>query len=365
MQKRILELDGFRGIAVLIVVLCHFNSLLRSPRTLPWKMLERTLDSGWVGVDIFFVLSGFLITIILLDDHDWKRFYRNRAFRILPAFLVVFSAVLCFIPTPPLSVIVAYLLFVGNFTNLFSSEIFPLRHLWSLSIEEQFYLVWPQVVWRCSKPTILKIAISLAVLSVLCRFAAAAAGLDPFVIYKMTPTHLDGISLGCAVAAASRIPSANEWLKRHWKTIAWISASLFLLGFLALRLNYFGWDVKAQMIAIPTVSVFAGSMVFAGSQRLMPPALSAVLRQPVLVYLGLRSYGLYLIHLPIEYALSLIPDRDNWLLVHAGALPGTAAMSLLGIALSVALAELSWRLVEQPAQRLKKLVSDRGPVAAK
>jgi peptidoglycan/LPS O-acetylase OafA/YrhL len=89
------------------------------------------------------------------------------------------------------------------------------------------------------------------------------------------------------------------------------------------------------------------------------------LRQPVLVYLGLRSYGLYLIHLPIEYALSLIPDRDNWLLVHAGALPGTAAMSLLGIALSVALAELSWRLVEQPAQRLKKLVSDRGPVAAK
>ena len=91
MQKRILELDGFRGIAVLIVVLCHFNSLLRSPRTIAWKMLERTLDSGWVGVDIFFVLSGFLITSILLDDHDWKRFYRNRAFRILPPALFILS----------------------------------------------------------------------------------------------------------------------------------------------------------------------------------------------------------------------------------------------------------------------------------
>ncbi len=304
MQKRIPALDGLRGIAIIIVVIHHFQSDLMLPGTLMWKLLQRIPSAGWFGVDIFFVLSGFLITSILLDEGiDWKRFYRNRAFRILPAFLVVFIAVLGFVPRPAPWVILAYLFFLGNFTILGFNEIDPLNHIWSLSVEEQFYLVWPQVAWRLSRPAILKIAISLAALSMSCRFIAAAFGANAYELYKVTPTHLDGISLGCAVAAAVGLPSVKSWLTRRWKTVAWLSVAVMVAGFVALRLSFFAWDVRAQIIAIPAVSALTAALVFAASEQLLPLTLSAVLCSRTLIYFGKRSYGLYLIHQPIGYGL--------------------------------------------------------------
>ncbi len=108
MQKRIPPLDGLRGIAIILVLIHHFSLGLVFPQTAAGKLLDRILAAGWIGVDIFFVLSGFLITGILLDaGTDWTRFYRNRAFRIVPVFLVVFLAVLSLVAKPPAWVVLA------------------------------------------------------------------------------------------------------------------------------------------------------------------------------------------------------------------------------------------------------------------
>ena len=355
MRKRIQALDGLRGIAVILVVASHFSPDLVLPQTIAWKLLQRISGGGWFGVDIFFVLSGFLITSILLNDRgDWKEFYRNRAFRILPAFLAVFCVVLAFIPKPHALVFFAYLLFVGNFTVLGNNEITPLGHLWSLAVEEQFYLIWPQIAWRLSRSTILKIALSIATVSFLCRVLGAILGVNAYLIYKITPMRLDGIALGCAVAAAVEIPSARDWLNRRWKTAAWLAAAVLMGGIVALKLSLFAWDVRAQMVAIPAVTILTAAMVFAASQRLLPARLSSVLCSRMFVYFGRRSYGLYLIHLPVAYALARRFGHPLGQLRPIPQATASIAIMVLGMALSVALAELSWRIVEQPAQRLKK-----------
>jgi peptidoglycan/LPS O-acetylase OafA/YrhL len=132
-------------------------------RNLLVNALYRVLDVGWLGVDIFFVLSGFLITSIILKDRSrqdfWVRFYARRGFRILPAFAVVFSASLLAarflvrdIPIPP-GYVPAALLFMANWTVIPNAEMPMLGHLWSLAVEEQFYFIWPQVSKRCKTVT--------------------------------------------------------------------------------------------------------------------------------------------------------------------------------------------------------------------
>lgn len=97
LNRRIRELDGLRGIAVILVVIAHYQNMLSLPDTTIWMLIQHTINVGWLGVDIFFVLSGYLITSILLEHNiGWQRFYTNRAFRILPAFIVVFSITIYF-----------------------------------------------------------------------------------------------------------------------------------------------------------------------------------------------------------------------------------------------------------------------------
>jgi peptidoglycan/LPS O-acetylase OafA/YrhL len=355
-QVRVPELDGLRGIAIILVVLFHSSLILRVlPQVFAVRLLGYLFFSGWLGVDVFFVLSGFLITRILLSEGcDWKRFYRNRAFRILPAFLVVFVLTLSLSRYHPWLQVVAYLFFMGNFTILAGSTFPPFLHLWSLAVEEQFYLIWPQAAWRISRPALLKIALSLVAVSILCRFAAAAAGINAEVVQKLTPAHLDGIALGGAVAIVTQLPSAKEWLARRWRAMAWAALSVLAAGAILLRTPLIFSDIRVLLFAIPAVSVLTATLVFAASEHQLPSALSVVLRSRILTYFGARSYGLYLIHWPTRIGLGLLRQNASWELVKINRPRTFVATEICAIALAILLAEASWRLVEQPAQRLKR-----------
>src|SRR5271170_5097741 len=133
-MKRIPRLDGIRGLAISMVLLHH----------------HELLKTGWTGVDLFFVLSGFLITRILVDSKDednyWGSFYRKRVFRILPPLIPLLIIGILFSPHITPWAAVGYTLFLGNVVNATGHAVYMLFNVWSLAVEEHFYLLWPVVV---------------------------------------------------------------------------------------------------------------------------------------------------------------------------------------------------------------------------
>lgn len=359
LNRRIRELDGLRGIAVILVVIAHYQNMLSLPDTTIWMLIQHTINVGWLGVDIFFVLSGYLITSILLEHNiGWQRFYTNRAFRILPAFIVVFSITIYFFHSPWLSSTLLYIFFLGNFTIFKFREIAPLYHFWSLSVEEQYYVFWPLIVKRMSKSKVFIISLIIAILSSICRIILFLLHVNFFIIYKSTFSHLDGIALGSAIAVAPHLPSINKWLRIYWKLIATISFMTLVSGFFLLKMNYVLWNGRTQATAIPTISIFIAMLIFARSQNLFPPAMSTVLNSHILVYFGLRSYGLYLIHYPVLYYAQTIIHNHPIVNNYFSPLTSSIILTIFTASTSVALAEISWRCIEQPAQKLKsKLAS--------
>src|SRR6266849_4754306 len=184
--SRVVELDGIRGIAILLVLALHFGLPVCPP-----GILHDILGMGWAGVDLFFVLSGFLITGILLDSKGkpdyFRRFYLRRVFRILPiyyAYLIVFFHVVPVIAhaTGRLATFeygrgdeVWYWIYLSNWRHAVNQN--PhLRHFWSLSIEEQFYIVWPLVVYLMPARILKYVCVAIAISSTLLRFVAEHEG---------------------------------------------------------------------------------------------------------------------------------------------------------------------------------------------
>jgi peptidoglycan/LPS O-acetylase OafA/YrhL len=265
--KRLSQLDGIRGLAVVVVVFHHMSSILNADtgRKLFLIALIRILHTGWLGVDIFFVLSGFLITSIILKDRSnpdfWGAFYSRRGFRILPAFIAVFVITLVsahfFSPAVQGSsgYILAAAFFMANWTVVTDSEMPMFNHLWSLAVEEQFYFLWPQAAKRMKTGTILKLALSLAVASELLRLTLAILHVNTYIVYKITPTRIDGLSIGAALAVGITLPPVNRFLAVWWRRIALVAAALLPLAFLACRGSLFVFNVWSQVLAIPPAIV--------------------------------------------------------------------------------------------------------------
>ena len=214
-RSPILELDGVRGLAILLVMLFHFQGT--RPHLVP-KALVYPMIVGWSGVDLFFVLSGFLITGILIDTRDsenyFSSFYARRVLRIVPLYLI--AVFLCFRVALPLarrwgvdldpdgSLEPWYWLHVSNWRSAFGRDVRPLSHFWSLSIEEQFYVVWPAfVLW--TKPRRLGAACAaLAVTACALRCFAAARGAPPEALHRLTVFRIDALAIGGLLAAVGR-----------------------------------------------------------------------------------------------------------------------------------------------------------------
>ena len=284
------ELQGLRGLAVLAVVIYHCHPRLQGT----WLYYPSLW--GWAGVNLFFVLSGFLITSILLEARDkphyFRNFYARRALRIWPVYLLVLAICYAnapwFVGLPVVEAIKAapwwaYLLFLQNLFHLVLPP--AIGQTWSLAIEEQYYFVWAPVVRFLRPPWI------LAAVSVAALVGCPLLRMHPF--RWLTPTHtlihLDGIALGSLLALALYMSHLS---RRAW---LWIGILGFALGVLATATIAAGTAFLDSALAL----AFGGALLAAIASTGARNPLNAVLRRGPLAFYGRISYGLYMIHIMV------------------------------------------------------------------
>jgi len=367
------ELDGVRGLAILLVMLFHFQGA--RPHLIP-KALTYPMILGWSGVDLFFVLSGFLITGILVETRDaenyFSSFYARRVLRILPLYLL--AVFLCFRVAAPLlrragveldpggALEPWYWLHASNWRSAFGWDVRPLSHFWSLSIEEQFYLVWPMLVLWIPPPRLGAACALLAAAACGLRCFAAFRGAPPEALHRLTIFRLDALALGGLVACVVRSPGALTWVRRRFRWIASGSvAALAVLVWLgraatSLPMASFGYTVFAVVYAALIFAAFDR----AGSSTL----LAGALRRPWLRSFGRYSYAMYVFHYPISlYQASFFQRWAEGLSEPAKA--GLWAISLVvGIGLSYGIGIASWNLIEKRFLALKRFFLARIPAVA-
>src|ERR1041384_7611763 len=204
-------LDGLRGVAVLVVML-HNLTILEQRDSLPARLWVFATDSGWIGVLLFFVLSGFLITGILLDERGAPRFFRDfylrLVLRIFPLYYLVlivrFAVMPWLVPGAgvPLEVALGYWLYVSNWTELYLQGVNGFGQRWSLAVEEQFYLAWPLAVARLGARGLIWVCAALIALSAAARLVIVVCSLDRRWLYLSTVTRADALAFGALVAIA-------------------------------------------------------------------------------------------------------------------------------------------------------------------
>jgi peptidoglycan/LPS O-acetylase OafA/YrhL len=297
------ELDTLRGIAVLLVLFFHGFGFEFGLRGLsgPAKLFVAATLPGWAGVNLFFVLSGFLITGILLDTQNradyFRRFYYHRALRILPIYYAVLILLAVFSRTGLISRPASWsflglsAIYLANMTEFFGVRM-QYGVLWTLAIEEHFYLIWPAVVRHLSRRNVAVAGGAIFIICALLRYFYCLMGYDAGQGY--TWLYADGLALGAVLAAAVRGP---------WGTRAGMQriAALLLLSSLAM----FGFGApgiflashRIGMVLRPTVLniFFAGLIVLfllIGTSKWQ-----FLVNRPLLQFIGEISYGVYLIHM--------------------------------------------------------------------
>ncbi|MHB0869571.1 MAG: acyltransferase family protein [Chloroflexota bacterium] len=349
--KYIPELDGLRALAILSVLLFHLN--FRSN----WFSL------GWTGVMLFFVLSGFLITGILLEakkrPHYFRNFYARRALRVLPIYYLTFLAVAAAARTGQEGVgdLGYYVTYTQNYllgaTNFSPSFPIMFNHTWSLAIEEQFYLLWPLAVLWLSRRGLLLLTVALFALGLFSRAAILFSAANPVLIYTSLPTQLDSLAAGAGLAVLVRSGIELRAIARGalGATLAAGAGLVYLIQ--ANGLGSFWhpeeWGARALNLPLFTLmALFWGGVLALAILGRSP--LSALLRLGGLRQFGKISYGLYIYHFPVyvvvDRVLSALIPADNTLL--ADVVPPVAKLLVTYL-----LALVSWRLIESPLLRLK------------
>jgi peptidoglycan/LPS O-acetylase OafA/YrhL len=355
------ELDGLRFLAFLAVYVNHtvmFSASTHHQRVSETmvRVLGTIGTSGAFGVDLFYVLSSYLITELLLRERrakgslDVKAFYVRRVLRIWPLYLTFLALAygLTFVlPSEQLSTkhLVAFLFFSGNWMYMAQSVTTVAAPLWSVSVEEQFYLLWPWAVRRAPVKRIVAIAIGMMVVGMAARCGMTLAGIVEPWISKNSLTRADGIA--CGVLLAALLDGGLPKLTGAARGGIFVASLMLLLG-VAGTFHLFeppfsvagvtlGWWLGAVACAGVVVSVLGAS----GGPV-------AILRSKPLVYLGRISYGLYVWH---QVGLLL----GNWLFPDFQTSPKHWAMRIaLGFGVTVGLAAVSYRFLELPFLRLKQ-----------
>ena len=338
-------LDGVRAIAIIAVLACHCE----------W------LQSGYLGVDMFFALSGFLITSLLLEEYaatgtiTLRLFYARRALRLLPAllgFLVVWTTV--FLATVPaeygplaLHEAAAVLFYVANWAWLIGLPLGMYSHTWSLAIEEQFYVLWPLALFgllrivRRSR-AIATIVLVIAGAGVVWRFALVRAQASFEHIYQGLDAHGDGLLIGCA---ASLLLSAGAF--GHGRAVGLLGATGLAALFVLARYPYdYLYNHTSTLAAIATALLVVHVVSVPSSW------LAQGLAARPLTALGRISYGVYLWHFPVFYYCGALA-MNGW---H----PSQPAV-LLGWVATLAVASASYFIIERPALALKSRVAVLSP----
>lgn len=363
-QRRIPELDGLRGMAILLVMVGHYFSV---PGVGSVSLLNGYwFRLGWTGVDLFFVLSGFLIGGILLEargsSNYFKTFYARRFFRIIPLY---YAWILLYVILAPVlriflsekigpvqqvdGSILAHLFFVQNFHEFLKpgASFWWFSSTWSLAVEEQYYLVAPLLVRYLSKRSLAVVLTLVTLAAPILRFVVRNYFADgAWLAYRLMPCRADALALGMLAALIWSSPSARAWLEKH--TLILYAIFTFLFYGVAYLWRWYsdpmllltqtaGYTVIALFFAVLLLIVLTERSFF----------LSGVMRLGFLRELGGISYCVYIIHTAVYFFC-------HQLILHT--LPAVtdvpaAGVTFLAALLTYGIAKLSWKYFEQPQLR--------------
>ncbi len=371
-SARIPGLDGVRGLAILLVLLIHLGVMI--PDSPIENVIFAFISTGWIGVDLFFVLSGALITGILLDTKKdpgyFRKFYIRRAVRIFPLYyaILIFSFyILPHFPHPK----------IDHFSRLNGDEIWywPLlqnfviglhgpRHgimdiTWSLAIEEQFYLVWPLLVRVLPLRRLVQIGVVILMLSPALRAALLLAGVEPWAVYTLTPTRLDSLAAGALIAIALHSPSLERAALRRAANLT-LSLGGGVTALVAATSGGLPWDGRGvQIIGMSALAaVFAGFVMRVILETGEDTLLQRAMRWRPLTELGAISYGLYLVQLPLRAVVrDTVMRPETFAAWPGGALVAQAVFYVVAGALAVSVAWLSYHGFERRILQLKGAIA--------
>jgi peptidoglycan/LPS O-acetylase OafA/YrhL len=337
-MRRVIELDAIRGLAALSILIYH---------------LHPEISFGWTRVDLFLVLSGYLVTSIILKYHETPgfltRFAVRRAIRIWPVYFLALLALVAInplLPEPfPMDGLPYFLTFTQNLPYFWSDAGPPFNHYfyhtWTLALEEQFYLFWPALVCLVGRKRLIPVALSLAAASVALR----ARGVHPWLL----AARCDGLALGGVLAVV--LGDAQ----RAGRDLRWYRVGFGLVGLGALA--FVAWTLAASdgreyhgpMSLRPALTVFASNAFYFGLVGLLAccaghPVLG-FLRSRRLGYLGTVSYGIYLYHPIVFVAITLLGKELG--------LGAPWWLDVVKFGTGLAVAALSWELFERPVLALK------------
>lgn len=370
----ILPLDGLRGLASLSVIVYHMWPITYADRRLTYRIVQAIVSFGWSGVDLFFVLSGFLITGILLRSKSaeparyFRVFYGRRILRVFPIYYLLLVFFFIVVPRAPFFQKVndfwivkgsawPYWAYLSNWPGLNVGTHSVLCVCWSLAIEEQYYAIWPLTV-RLTTPRLLGLtSVALLCGSAIARTALLNSGVSAADLYHMTFTHLDGIALGSALAVAhSDSVRWGHWMDRLAGALPFLGIALVAV---VLRSGFSATTDKEaayQSVMVENywlVALFYGSLL---AKSLRAGWLQTALSHPFLRRLGRYSYAAYLVQFLAAWIVSIafrhLRERVGLVQLVSDRF-GDYTKMCLSVGLSYGLAALSWAFLEGPLNSYK------------
>jgi peptidoglycan/LPS O-acetylase OafA/YrhL len=340
------ELDGIRGLALLAVMLSHGAGRYILQTTFLAKVFTYALVPGWSGVELFFVLSGFLITGILLRSkaagNYFSSFYARRFLRIFPIYYVVVTAGIMLahysawwnVMMPPERMRISYYFYAQNWPMFWNHGAYQtvnlFGHFWSLAVEEQFYLLWPLVIWLLPEGAVLGMCGAGLVIALPLRFYMVHRYAESLGAMLLTTSRMDGLLVGAMLAIV---------LRRGQIPLRWIYVALGVGGSLIAYIAIFHHrELIATYFYMPTIGITGFALLSGGLLALSQHPigwLGGILRTPWLRTTGKYSYGMYIYHVPIylvlEHGLAtrfgvVFPLPLGWALMYIATLVGITFM---------------------------------------
>lgn len=368
LRRTIPALDGVRGLAVL-AVLAH-QLCVDSFTSSHWITLLMTVpEAGWVGVQLFFVLSGFLITGILLEtrgaSNRWSSFFVRRALRIFPPYYFLLVLLFCVLPAflllpPDFRASLArqswYWFYLSNWAVVGGAGVSALAHCWSLAVEEQFYLLWPPIVFAIRLRTLVWLCVLMAGAALFIRVWIVATGRNTEYAYELTVSRMDGLAIGALTAILARHRKALTWVLPRLQRWRW----LVLVGLTAVTLASRGF-ARSNPITLTlghTVLAIASAYLILlavrdhsqGSGRT-----GQLLARAPLRLFGKHSYAIYLFHHPLHmvaeryYLARAVAPLGQWQYLGV-----QLAYFVLGSGILLGMAMLFHVTFERPILNLKR-----------